>query len=311
MATSTRVSRRTLLGSSVLGGLALAAGFRPAHAADKVTFLTSWYAQAEHGGFYQAKATGMYDKAGIDATIKMGGPQVNAIQLLLAGEVDIIMGYDIQCLKALEQGLPVITVGTSFQYDLQGMLTHDNVGSLADLKDKTILVATSGRTTWWPWLKKKYGYTDEQTKAYTFNLQPFFADKNTVQQGYPSSEPFQADAAGHPAQVLPVRRRRLSALRHHAGDDPALPRRQSRPHAALRARHPRRLEGLHRQSGPGECADQGSQSEDVGCADRLRHREDEGAEGARRRRRGHQGASAPSRKSAGRRPTSTWSMPAS
>ena len=27
-------------------------------AADKVTFLTSWFAQAEHGGFYQAKATG-------------------------------------------------------------------------------------------------------------------------------------------------------------------------------------------------------------------------------------------------------------
>ena len=127
MATPTRFSRRTVLGSSVLGGLALAAGFRPAHAADKVSFLTSWYAQAEHGGFYQAKATGMYEKAGIDATIRMGGPQVNAIQLLLAGEVDVIMGYDIQCLKAIEQGLPVITVGTSFQYDLQGMLTHDNV----------------------------------------------------------------------------------------------------------------------------------------------------------------------------------------
>ena len=30
----------------------------PAGAADKVTFLTSWFAQAEHGGFYQAKASG-------------------------------------------------------------------------------------------------------------------------------------------------------------------------------------------------------------------------------------------------------------
>ncbi len=33
---------------------------------DKVVFMTSWYAQAEHGGFYQAKATGLYDKAGFD-----------------------------------------------------------------------------------------------------------------------------------------------------------------------------------------------------------------------------------------------------
>jgi NitT/TauT family transport system substrate-binding protein len=174
----------------------------PADAADKVTFLTSWFAQAEHGGFYQAKATGLYARAGLDATIKMGGPQVNGMQLLLAGETDLMMGYDLQVLKSLEQGLPVMTVGTSFQFDLQGIMTHDNVASLADLKDKTILVATPGRSSWWPWLKAKYKYTDEQTRPYTFNLQPFFADKNTVQQSYPSSEPFQAKQQGVPVKFF-------------------------------------------------------------------------------------------------------------
>jgi NitT/TauT family transport system substrate-binding protein len=174
----------------------------PALAADKVTYLTSWFAQAEHGGFYQAKATGIYEKAGLDVAIKMGGPQVNGMQLLLAGEADVLMGYDFQVLKALEQGLAVTTVAASFQFDLQGMMTHDDVPSLAALKGKTILVASSGHTTWWPWLKQKYGYTDEQTKAYTFNLQPFFADKNTVQQGYPSSEPFQAMKQGVPVKFF-------------------------------------------------------------------------------------------------------------
>ena len=174
----------------------------PAPAADKVTFLTSWFAQAEHGGFYQAKATGLYEKAGLDATVKMGGPQVNAMQLLLAGETDVMMGYDLQVLKSLEQGLPVTTIGTSFQFDLQGMMTHDNVASLADLKDKTILVATPGRSSWWPWLRAKYKYTDEQTRPYTFNLQPFFADPNTVQQSYPSSEPFQAKQQNVPVKFF-------------------------------------------------------------------------------------------------------------
>src|SRR5262249_15374540 len=106
-------------------GLALAS--TTASAADKVTFLTSWFAQAEHGGFYQAKATGLYEKAGLDVTLKMGGPQVNAAQLLLAGETDFMMGYDLQVLKMLEQGLPVITVATSFQFDLQGIMAHDHV----------------------------------------------------------------------------------------------------------------------------------------------------------------------------------------
>jgi len=195
MAIASAFSRRRLLQSAALA-LGLTALSGSAQAADKVTFLTSWFAQAEHGGFYQAKATGLYDKAGLDVTVRMGGPQVNGMQLLLAGEVDVIMGYDIQVLKAIEQGLPVTTIATSFQYDLQGMMTHDDVKSLGDLKDKTILIASSGRTSWWPWLKKKFGYTEEQTKPYTFNLQPFFADNNTAQQGYPSSEPFQAEQQG-------------------------------------------------------------------------------------------------------------------
>jgi NitT/TauT family transport system substrate-binding protein len=166
-------------------------------AADKVVFLTSWYAQAEHGGFYQALAKGIYQKHGLDVTIRMGGPQVNGMQLLTSGQADFLMGYDLQVLKSMEQGLPVTTVAASFQTDLQGMLTHEDINGLADLKNgKTVLVSTSGRTTWWPWLKSRYGLTDAQSRPYTFNLQPFMADANTVQQAYPSSEPFQAMKAG-------------------------------------------------------------------------------------------------------------------
>ena len=103
--------------------------------------------QAEHGGFYQAKATGLYEKAGLDVTIKMGGPQVNALQLLLAGETDIMMGYDIQVLKALEQNIPITTIAASFQFDLQGMMTHEDVSGLDGMKGKTILIAASSRMT--------------------------------------------------------------------------------------------------------------------------------------------------------------------
>jgi NitT/TauT family transport system substrate-binding protein len=176
---------------------AIAALFASGAAAqDKVTFLTSWYAQAEHGGFYQALATGLYKKHGLDVTIRMGGPQVNGMQLMMAGQADMHMGYDFQVLKSLESGLTPVTVATSFQHDLQGLMTHEDVKSLAQLKGKTILVATAGRSSWWPWMKQKYGYGEEQVRPYTFNLQPFFADKNTAQQAYLSSEPLQAQKAG-------------------------------------------------------------------------------------------------------------------
>ncbi len=181
---------------TALASLALSSAICGASAADKVTFLTSWFAQAEHGGFYEAKATGLYEKAGLDVTIKMGGPQVNALQLLLAGETDMMMGYDIQVLKALEQNIPITTVAASFQFDLQGMMTHENVSGLGDMKGKTILIAASSRMTFWPWLKAKYSLSDDQLKPYTFNLQPFAADGDTVQQGYVSSEPYAATQMG-------------------------------------------------------------------------------------------------------------------
>jgi NitT/TauT family transport system substrate-binding protein len=176
--------------------VALAAGALAAHAQDKVTMLTSWYAQAEHGGFYQAVATGLYKKYNLDVTLKMGGPQINGMQILAAGQTDFLMSYDFSVLKAIEAGIPAVTVATSFQYDLQGLLTHDDVPDLKSLKGKTILVATAGRSNWWPWMKNKFGYAEEQTRPYTFNLQPFLADKNATQQAYMSSEPFAAQNAG-------------------------------------------------------------------------------------------------------------------
>jgi NitT/TauT family transport system substrate-binding protein len=179
--------------TALMGAAALAVSLAPALAADKVTFLTSWFAQAEHGGFYQAKANGLYDKAGLDVTIKMGGPQVNGTQLLLAGDADFIMGYDIQVLNGREHNLPLVTVASSFQFDLQGIMAHDDVADLAALKGRPILIAGSSRATFWPWLRAKYGYTDDQIRPYTFNLQPFFADKTMAQQAYPSSEPYQAE----------------------------------------------------------------------------------------------------------------------
>ncbi|MEC4635748.1 ABC transporter substrate-binding protein, partial [Escherichia coli] len=37
----------------------------PGMAAEKFTFMTNWYAQAEHGGFYQAQAQNLYRDAGL------------------------------------------------------------------------------------------------------------------------------------------------------------------------------------------------------------------------------------------------------
>jgi NitT/TauT family transport system substrate-binding protein len=186
------VAARSLLAAAV--GLALCAG---AHAEEKFTYMTNWYAQAEHGGFYQAVATGIYKKAGLDVTIKMGGPQVNIMQLMAAGQADCIMGSsDMQMMIARAGGLPVVTLAAVFQKDPQVLISHENVKSFEEMKDKTILIAPSAQRGYWLWLKGKYGFNDAQTRPYTFNIQPFVADPNAVQQGYLTSETFAIQKAG-------------------------------------------------------------------------------------------------------------------
>ena len=162
-----------------------------AHAQEKFTYMSNWYAQAEHGGFYQALATGLYKKEGLDVTIRMGGPQVNGMQLLAAGQIDCFMGYDVQTIKGWENGINAVTVAAAFQKDPQVLIGHPGVvNKMEDLKGKTLLISAAANTSYWPWLKTKYGLSDAQVRPYTFNIQPFIADKNVVQQGYLSSEPF-------------------------------------------------------------------------------------------------------------------------
>src|ERR1700761_6647767 len=154
------LSRRAFILTSMGVASAAALRVRPARAATKIRFLTNWFAEAEHGGFYQAKATGLYDKAGLDVDIQMGGPQVNGMQLLGGGDADIIVSYDIQVLDSISKAVPAVAIGAVNQFDLQGIMAHTDVPSLASLKGKKILVASTAFTTFWPWLKLKFGYTD-------------------------------------------------------------------------------------------------------------------------------------------------------
>jgi NitT/TauT family transport system substrate-binding protein len=157
---------------------------------ERFRFTTNWYAQAEHGGFYQALATGLYRQAGLDVQIQMGGPQVNPLQLMAAGRTDCVMGFDAQTMKVHEQGVRAVTVAAVFQKDAAVLIAHPGVvDRLEDLKGRTLLISSASHTSFWPWLRATYGLDDAQTRPYTFNIQPFLADRNIVQQGYFSSEP--------------------------------------------------------------------------------------------------------------------------
>ncbi|HEY4142508.1 MAG TPA: ABC transporter substrate-binding protein [Pseudolabrys sp.] len=168
-----------------------------AHAADRVRFGTNWVAEAEHGGFYQAVADGTYAKYGLDVTIVPGGPSVNNRILLPVGKLDFFMSANtLQSFDAVANNIPTVAVAASFQKDPQVFVAHPDVQKFDDLKTRTLFVSQEGMASYFQWLKADFGFDEKKVKPYTFNPQPFLADKSSAMQGYVTSEPYAIETQG-------------------------------------------------------------------------------------------------------------------
>jgi len=189
-----------LLGAvlALAGGLLTApAGAQPL---EKVAFGTNWVAQGEHGGFYQAAADGTYRKYGLDVSIVQGGPNINNRLLLPVGRIDLFMSANtLQSFDAVENNIPTIAVAAMFQKDPQVLMAHPDQGieKFEDLKKLTSLyISKEGIAGYYQWLKADYGFDEAKVKPYTFNPQPFLADKRSGMQGYVTSEPYAIETIG-------------------------------------------------------------------------------------------------------------------
>ncbi|MGV6847410.1 MAG: ABC transporter substrate-binding protein [Marinibacterium sp.] len=177
----------------------VAAMATPSFALEKVKFGTNWVPEAEHGGYYQAVADGTYEACGLDVEIVTGGPQVNNRALMLAGKIDFHMaGNLLQPFNAIEQGIPLRIVAAHFQKEPQVILTHP--GKAKTFQDLTklpkLFIGDGGYRSYYQWMIKEFGFTEEQRVPYTYNAAPFIADENSGQQGYITSEPFAIENQG-------------------------------------------------------------------------------------------------------------------
>jgi NitT/TauT family transport system substrate-binding protein len=197
-------STRTFLGALLLA-LSIAPAIPRGTAAETVNFGTDWKAEAEHGGYYQAIATGIYKKHGLEVTLRPGGPQVNHAQLLAAGVLDFnIASNSFVPLNFVRENIPMVAVAAIFQKDPSVLIAHPGQGddTFAALKGKPIMIGSDTRVTSWQFLKQKFGYTDDQIRPYTFSVAPFLADPKAIQQGYLTSEPFTIEKEGVQPVVL-------------------------------------------------------------------------------------------------------------
>ena len=154
--------RRALVagGAALLGATGLHACGRSEAPVDeqgrvRLRFATDWRAQAEHGGFYQALASGAYEKRGLNVQIVQGGPGVNVPQLLAAGAVELGMGSNSFIpMNLVAAGAPVKAVAAFFQKDPQVLIAHPDpeLEGIADLAGRPFLLADASINAFWVWL---------------------------------------------------------------------------------------------------------------------------------------------------------------
>jgi NitT/TauT family transport system substrate-binding protein len=167
----------------------------------KLRFQTDWYAQSEHGGFYQALAKGYYREAGLDVEINQGGPGPTVPQKIMGGAAEIGMFASDSLIINVNSGLPFVLIGATMQHDPQAVLVHEesDVKTFSDLNGKSIM-ANPG-SNWLDYLKVRY-QIDFKLIPMNYSLAQFMADKNFIQQCFITNEPFYAKKNGAKTRTL-------------------------------------------------------------------------------------------------------------
>ena len=129
----------------------------------------------------------------------MGGPQTNPPQQVAAGVVDFqLSSGSFAAMAMAQQSIPVLAVAAFFQKDPEVLISHPGTGAdtIAEMKGKPIMISAANRTGSWLFLKAKFGFSDSQIRPYNFSVAPFLADKDAIEMGFVSSEPYQIQKAG-------------------------------------------------------------------------------------------------------------------
>ena len=173
-------SFKTSLMAAVLAVCGVAASVG-AHAAEKVTVQLKWLPQAQFAGYYVAQAKGYYKEAGLDVTIKPGGPDISPVQVIAGNQADVVVNWMPDALAAREAGVPLVNIAQVFNQSGL-MLTckkASGVTSPKDFKGKTLGVWYGGNE--YPFLNwmAKLGYKDSDIKILKqgFNVDPLLQNQ--------------------------------------------------------------------------------------------------------------------------------------
>lgn len=167
-----------------------------------VTLMLNWYPEAEHGGFYAAKMLGIFERYGLDVTIRAGGPNAPVAQELVMGRVQFAIGNADDVLLFRNEGVPVVALMAPLQNTPRCVLVRADSGAtrLSELSG-FVLQANVGRP-FLDFMRSEGLLEGVQVVPYGGSVAKLVSDAKTAIQAYSFSEPFMAREQGIDVRAL-------------------------------------------------------------------------------------------------------------
>jgi NitT/TauT family transport system substrate-binding protein len=187
-------------------------GTAGAQAQDKVTLQLKWVVQAQFAGYLVAKDKGFYKEAGLDVTIKPGGPDIAPPQVIAGGGADVVVEWMPAALAAREKGVALVNIAQPFKRS--GMMltcrAETGIKTPADLKGRTLGVWFFGNEyPFMSWMAKLGNKTDGTAGGVKvlkqgFNVDPLLQKQADCISTMTYNEYWQVIDGGIPADKLVV-----------------------------------------------------------------------------------------------------------
>lgn len=178
------------------------------HPATAVTLQLNWTPEPEFGGFYAAAHDHLYEREGLDVSIKAGGAGVQTWKMVATGDVPFAIAEAGEILRARLKDADVVALFAVYQTSPQALMVHKESGatSLADVftSGKIKKVAMEAGVPYVKFLQKKYGFDKVEVVQYGGNLSLFLSDPTMAQQCFAFSEPLSAKEKGVEVGVFPT-----------------------------------------------------------------------------------------------------------
>jgi NitT/TauT family transport system substrate-binding protein len=144
----------------------------------KITLQLKWVTQAQFAGYYEAKAKGYYEKAGLDVTIKPGGPNIVPEQVVAGGQAQFGIDWLSSLMLSRAKGVPLVSIDQVFNKSGLTLISWKNSGinTVAKMKDKKVANWLFGNEFEVFAALAKHGMDPAHNKGVTIVQQPFSMD---------------------------------------------------------------------------------------------------------------------------------------